>query len=106
MDGVVRADKKARAGFRELVGGGQHQLPDCGPVTALDALHVSGQRVGVHGHLGVSVRAQQLRTLKADGAVTQRRPFGRAGDDPDVLRHVADTTRTPAPALGSELRTR
>src|SRR5512135_808294 len=42
----------------------------------------------VHRHLGVRVRpAEQRGALDADGAVAQRRAFGGAGNDADVLGH-------------------
>jgi hypothetical protein len=41
----------------------------------------------MHGDFGMMVRAEQLRSFKADGAIAERGAFRAAGDDADVLRH-------------------
>lgn len=33
------------------------------------------------------MRPEKLRPFRTNGAVTERRPFRGAGDDPDVTRH-------------------
>src|ERR1700681_1187135 len=88
MYGVVRADQKICAALSKLVGGGKHELADCAPVAAVDALHILGERVCVHRDFGMSVRSQKLRPFNADRAITERRTFGRAGDNANVLRHA------------------
>jgi len=87
VDGVVGADQKGCAAFRELVCGREHQLAYSLPVTTIKALHVLGKRVRVHGELGMSVWAQKRRAFRTDCAIAQRCAFGRAGDNSDVLRY-------------------
>src|ERR1051325_4159429 len=41
----------------------------------------------MHRDLGMIMPAEELRPFHADGAITERRPFGGAGHDADVLRH-------------------
>jgi len=41
----------------------------------------------VHGHLGVSVRAEKLRSFGANGPITKRCTFGGAGHNTDVVGH-------------------
>ena len=81
---------------------------DAQPVTAVDALHVLGERVRMHRDLGMIVLTEQVCALHADSAVTQRCAFGGAGDDPDVLRHVVTFGRqaTAQSRLGITRRVR
>src|ERR1700722_8345957 len=94
MQRVVGTDQKIRTALRELVRGAQHQFSDANPVAAIDALHVVGERVGMHRDLGVSVRPEKLRALHADGAITQSRTLSGAGDNADVARHDLKCTNT------------
>ncbi len=87
VDGVVGADEKVGADGGELVGGGEHEIGDGGPVVAVYVVHVLGERVSVHGDFGVVMRAEELRAFDADGAVAEGSALGGAGDDADVLRH-------------------
>ena len=90
MDGVVGADQEVGADARELVRRGEHQLANARPVAAVDALHVIRERVRVHRDFRVGVRAEQRRALRADGPIAERRAFGGAGHDADVVGHDAD----------------
>ena len=87
MDGVVGADEEVGAHLRQLEGAGQHEIGDTLEVAAVEAGHVISQRMRVHRHLGMRMRAHPLRAFGADGAVTKRCAFGRAADDTDVLGH-------------------
>jgi hypothetical protein len=94
MDRVVGADQEVGADLRELVRGREHQLADALQVAPLEARDVVRERWCVHRDFGMPVRAEQLRTLRTDRAVTERRTFGRTGNDTDVLGHCG-----PAPLL-------
>jgi hypothetical protein len=87
MDGVVRADEEVGSDGGELVGGGEHESGDGGPVVAVDGLHVLGEGVSVHGDFGVIVRAEELCAFYAYGAVAESGAFGGAGYDSYVLGH-------------------
>src|SRR5450631_3876186 len=89
MYGVVGADQKIGADCRKLIGGREHEFTHTLPVAAVDALHVLGERVRMHRHLGMSVRAQKLRAFHADRAIAQRRTFSGASYDANVLGHEA-----------------
>lgn len=87
VNGVVGAYQEISADLRELVRRGKHQLAHAWPIVAIQAFHVLGKRGRVHRDLGMRVRAQQSRALHTDGPITQRRPFGGAGDNANVLGH-------------------
>jgi hypothetical protein len=57
MNRVVRTDQEISAGSGKLVGGIQHQLTDALPVITIEVFDVGGQRMGMHRHFGMGVRA-------------------------------------------------
>jgi hypothetical protein len=63
------------------------QLADALPVVAIDALHVLAQRVRMHRHFRMIVRAHHLRAFDADRAIAERSTSGGTGDDADVVGH-------------------
>ena len=103
MDSVVRADQEICADCFQLVGGDKHQLAHARPVAAIDTGHVVGQRRGVHGDLGMGMRAEDHRALDADRAVAQRRAFCRAGNDADVFSHARVLYRSLVSGVGDSL---
>ena len=82
---LFRLSEKIRANLRQLVRRRQHQLAHSLPVVAIDALHVLAQRVRMHRHFRMTVRAHQLRAFDTDRAIAERSAFGGAGDDADVV---------------------
>ena len=85
MNRVVRTDQEVGADGRQLLRRRQHQLANAHPVASIDALHVRGEGVRVHRDLGMVVRPEELSTLSADSAITQRRAFGGTRHDADVI---------------------
>ena len=84
MDGVVGADQKFSAGTRELVGRIEHQVGHTIEVAAFERFDIPAQRMRMHRDFGVSMRTQQGGAFDAEGAITQRRAFGRKADDADM----------------------
>jgi hypothetical protein len=87
MNCVVGADEEVDAGLGQFVGGVEHEFGDAVPIAAIEKLHISGERVGVHCDFRVRMRAQQLRALFADGAIAVCGALSGTTDNPDVLRH-------------------
>jgi len=56
-------------------------------VTPVEARDVVRERWCVHRDFRMRVRAEELRTLRTDRAITKRRTFGRTANDADVLGH-------------------
>ena len=81
------ADQEIGAALRQLVRGREHEVAHRLPVVPIDRLHVVVERERVHRHFRVRVSSHQVLAFDADGAVTQRRSLGGAGDDTDVLGH-------------------
>ncbi len=87
MDCVVGADQEIGADFCEFICRGDHQLTHALPISAVDALHILGERVRVHRDLGMIVGTEKLRAFHADGSITKRRAFGGAGNNTNVMGH-------------------
>ena len=75
VDHVVRANEEIGTASRELVRGRQHHFTRALPIGAVHTLHLIRERVRVHRHLGMTVRAEQLRALHADGPIAESRVF-------------------------------
>jgi|SRR4051812_27154083 len=87
VERVVGADQKGRADRRQLVARCEHQLAHAAPVAAMDACHVVGERMRVHRHFGMRVRAKQRSTFGADRSIAKRGTLGRAGNNADLRWH-------------------
>ena len=88
MNGIVRADQKLRTDTGQFVRRSQHQLAHALPIVAAQAFDILAERVRMHRHLGMGVRAEELRAFSTDRAIAKRGAFGGAGDDTDMLRHA------------------
>src|ERR1039457_5986851 len=87
MHGVDWSDQKVGSGFRQLIRRRQHEFGNASPVVGVDALHVVGEAVAMHGDFGVSVRAEQFLSFQANGARAEPGALRAAGDDADLERH-------------------
>ena len=87
MDCVVGTNEKFGACSGQLVGRRQHQVGDALPVILINELHVLGKTVGVHTDLRMHVAAHQCGRLAADRAIAQRRTFGAARHNSNMLWH-------------------
>jgi len=87
VDRVVRADQEVGAARCQLAGGRQHERRHALQVSLVEAGDIAGERRRMHGDLRVGMRAEQGRTLRADGPIAERRSFRRAADDTDVTGH-------------------
>jgi hypothetical protein len=79
MNAVIWTYQEIDPDFRQLVCGEKHQLGHALPIATTNARHVARKRERMHGDFGMSVRAELLRTLNADGPVAKSCAFGRAG---------------------------
>src|SRR5580698_136563 len=87
MHGIDGSNQKVRSSFCQLFRRRKHKFGDTGPVVRIDALHVVGEVVAVHGDFRVAVRTKQLPAFGADRAVTERGALSAASDDADVQGH-------------------
>src|SRR5271167_230929 len=96
MNGVIGRDEEFGSSPGQLVGRGKHEVSDALPVIPIDKLHVLGKTVGVHAHLRMLVAAHQGGRFTTDGAIAQRRAFGTAGDNSDMLWHGDSSQNFPS----------
>src|SRR5215467_6601471 len=87
MNGIIWTYQEIDPDFRQLFCGEKHQRGHALPVAATNARHVARKRERMHRDLGMSVRAELLGTLNADGPIAKSCAFGRAGHNADMLRH-------------------
>jgi hypothetical protein len=88
MDGVVGTDKKVGTGCGQLVSRCKHEIAYALQVPLLEAIHVIGERMSVHGHFRVSVRTKKRRAFRTDGSIAERCAFSGAAYDSYVLAHI------------------
>src|SRR5579862_853107 len=88
VNGVVGADKKISAARGELAGRFEHPFRYALPISAVDAIHIVGERMGVERHFGMGMRSHPLGTFHANRTVAESCAFGGAANDSNVLRHA------------------
>src|SRR5208283_1993062 len=87
MNGVIGRDEEFGSSPGQLVGRGKYEVSDALPVITIDKLHILGKTVGVHADIRMHVAAHQGGRFATDGAIAQRRAFGAAGYNSDMLWH-------------------